>query len=567
MIDWLEIRQFAIAEQVDLEFGDSFTTVTGETGSGKSLIVDAIGILLGNRCENSLIRPQQEQAEIHGGFKLDAEHPAMRWLRDNALDTDDECILRRVVRRDKPSRAFINGRAVNASQMREIGRELVDIHSQNEHHFLLRRKGQLALLDNAAGNNEQVAQLEDCYEKLSEVGHHIERLQSHRSVAKERAKLLEFQLEELNALQPQKDEWQQLEEQHKRMNHAKDLSDTMLSVTASLSGGANELSETAGENNSGGGRDVSTSLSDCAQQIQGLVEFDPRLKKIVEMLEAAQVNVAESVSLLKTWYADNTFSREEMEEIESRFSQYHELSRKHNTLPGLLAERLGQIQVELTEIQNPEAELKRLEEEWQEHNANYEKLAKDISEKRNQATPELSSAVTGLMQELGMEGGVFEIHLQPSSEPITRYGTENVEFLVSANPGQPPQPLTKVASGGELSRISLAINVVLAADAPDSTLILDEVDVGIGGKIAEVVGQKLKQIGKNRQIICITHLSQVAAKAQHHWSVVKLTDQNTNVEVKSLDPKQRIEEIARMTAGAELTPQSLAHAEQMLQSA
>ncbi len=570
MIDWLEIRQFAIAEHLALEFGEAFTAVTGETGSGKSLIVDAVGILLGDRCENSLIRRPREMAEIQGGFKLGDSHPALRWLADNGLDNslDDEnqCILRRVARRDKPSRAYINGRAVNASQLRELGRELVDIHGQNEHHSLLNKAGQLMVLDNAAGNAEAVAQLAARYAELAAVRERIERLNAHRSLARERADLLQFQVGELEALDPKPDEWPQLESQQKRMHHAQDLADAARSVAARLS---QDEAEGAGEGEGGGeGVNLGASLAECARRLQRLLDIDPRLGPVIALLEEANVNLGEAAAQLQALYAGSALNPQEIAEIEARFSLYHELSRKHRVLPGLLASRLEELRAELAGLQDPEAELQRLEAQWQAHKTEYDRLAAIIRDNRHKAAKRLSAGVSALMQELGMAGGAFEIRLHPlAEERLSRRGGETAEFVVSANPGQPLQPMNKVASGGELSRISLAINVVLAADAPASTLIFDEVDVGIGGRVAEVVGEKLRQLGGQRQVICITHLSQVAAKGHHHWSVAKQTGAQASVSVHPLDHAQRIEEIARMTAGAEVTPQSLAHAERLLQSA
>ncbi len=557
MIDWLEIRQFAIAEHIALEFGDSFTAVTGETGSGKSLIVDAVGALLGARADNSAIRKPQDEAEIHGGFILGEDHPAMRWLKENDLNNQNECILRRVVRRDKPSRAYINGRAVNASQLRELGRELADIHGQNEHHSLLHKKGQLSLLDNAAGNAELLTRLGDAYTQAMAVRTRIEQLKNHGDLARERADLLRFQITELDALAPTPDEWPQLEQQQKRMHHAQDLAVGARAIAA-------RLSEDEGGN-------MNAALVDCCRQLQRLAEYDQRLVRVIAMLEEAGVNLGESAAQLQSVAAEGALNPQEIAEIEARFSLYHDLSRKHKVLPGLLAAKLEQLRTELDGLANPEVELERLDEQWRAHKADYQKSARVISKNRNAAATQLSTGVTDLMQELGMAGGALEIRLIPNNagggeDELSRRGAEGVEFMVSANPGQPLQPMGKVASGGELSRISLAINVVLAADAPTSTLIFDEVDVGIGGRVADVVGEKLRQLGSNRQVICITHLSQVAAKAHHHWSVAKQTGKQARVSVQPLDHEQRIKEIARMTAGAELTPQSLAHAEQLLQS-
>ena len=596
MIDWLEIRQLAIAEHLQLEFGPAFTAITGETGSGKSLIVDAVGVLLGDRAENTLIRAQAEQAEIEGGFRLNAGHPALAHLRENGLDSGDECILRRVVRRDKPSRAYINGRSVNASMMRDLGRELVDIHGQHEHHSLLSRAGQLQLLDAAAGNTELLAQLGAQYDALSEIRARLRHLREGGENARARAELLEAYIAELEALSPSAEEWQKLEQRQKRAHHERELADETRAVVLQLRDGENENASMA------------ASLDDCARRLQKLARHDERLGKIVELLNGAGIHINEAAEQLRALYAGGAPDAAEIAEIEAKFSQYHELSRKHRVLPGLLSEKLESLRGEFAGLQDPQAELQHLQAKHAEHFSAYQKLAVEIGARRRESAEKLAPAVTELMQELGMAGGRLEILLhdrggksdaetdgeeisaetsaenegENSAEKISaendgeistdetrhisRRGLESAEFAASANPGLPPKPLTKAASGGELSRISLAINVALAAGAPTSTLIFDEVDVGIGGRVAEVVGEKLRALGANRQILCITHLSQVAAKGHHHWTVKKRAEA-AEVAVQPLDGAARVEEIARMTAGAELTPQSLAHAEQMLQSA
>lgn len=556
MIDWLEIRDLAIAEHIALEFGDGFTAVTGETGSGKSLIVEALAALLGGRCENAMIRRRQESAEIQGGFKLDGCEAAMAWLRDNDFHNEiadedaSECILRRVVRRDRPSRAYINGRAATAAQLRALGRELVEIHGQNEHHALLGKPGQLALLDGAAGNGEKLAQLGSCHEKLMAVRAQMAQVTERGDLARERAELLGAHIAELESLAPQADEWPRLEAQHRRMHHAQELAEGTRTVAERLRESESEV------------------LAACCRQLRRLAEFDGRLNGIIAMLEEAGVNLNESAEQLVALGGDGAVDAAQIAEIEARFSRYHELARKHRVLPNLLAEKLEQLRVELAQAADPAAELQRLETQWQAHLAEYDELASEIGKRRGKTAKHLSAGVTELMQVLGMAGGELEIRLLPNETGrIARRGGESVEFAVSANPGLPLGPLEKVASGGELSRISLAINVVLAADAPTSTLLFDEVDVGIGGRVAEIVGRKLRQLGGSRQVVCITHLPQVAANGHHHWSVVKQTGRQATVGVRRLDGKLRVEEIARMTAGADLTPQSLAHAERLLQSA
>lgn len=551
MIDWLEIRELAIAAHLELEFGRAFTAVTGETGSGKSLIVDALGVLLGGRCENSMIRAGQPQAEITAAFALDEAHPALQKLREFGLDSARECILRRVVRRDKPSRAFINARAVTAAQLRELGRDLADIHGQHEHHSLLSRAGQLALLDAAAGNAENLAQLGREYSAVAETRARIDELRADDTRA--RAELLKMQIDELENLAPTAEEWPELEQRQKRMHHERELAEETRAVAAKLTESEDSMD---------------AEIAACCKRLQRLLEYDPRLAKIVELMENAGVQLGEAAVQLQELYAGGAPDAQSIADVESRFSRYHDLSRKHRVLPGLLAEKLESLRAERESLQDPQAALQNLEAQLENHRAAYAKTAAKISKRRTRTAAELAESATALMQELGMAGGALEIRLHAEPGAFSRRGNETAEFAASANPGLPPQPLAKTASGGELSRISLAINVALAARAPASTLIFDEVDVGIGGRVAEVVGEKLRNLGDSRQIICITHLSQVAAKGHHHWSVQKRGAQTgAEVTVRALDSAQRVEEIARMVAGAEVTPQSRAHAMRMLQSA
>ena len=558
MIDWLEIKQFAIADHIEIEFDGSFTTVTGETGSGKSLIIDAIDILLGHRSDNSYIRHNQDTAELQAGFDLPTKHPALNWLQQHGLDNDSECILRRVIRRDKASKGYINGHAATASQLRELGSELVDIHGQNEHHSLLKRAVQLNLLDHAANNIEAVEKLADCYRSVSDIQKQIDNLNNQSHAAQERADLLKFQIEELNELSPIIDEWPELENQHKKLNHQQELSSGTQYV-------AQKLFESDTDS-------LSSQLIACSMQLDQLSEFDESLKPIVIMLNEAQVNAEEAANQLRQFYEQNESNPEEAQRIEHRFSLYHNLARKHRMLPQLLADHLAQMQQELSGLKDPEKELKRLQDLFEVEYSNYQNIAQSVSSRRKLSGKRLSKEVTTLMQELGMEGGAFEIQispLQPGS--FTRYGNETAEFLVSANPGQPLQAMSKVASGGELSRISLAIQVILANKAQVPTLIFDEVDVGIGGKVANVVGQKLKELGESNQVICVTHLSQVAAKGDQQFNVSKQGStkdgEQVSARVEKLSMQQRIEEIARMTGGETLTEQSLAHAQEMLKSA
>ncbi len=552
MIDWLEIKQFAIAEHVELEFDDGFTTVTGETGSGKSILIDAIGILLGHRSDTSYIRHNDDTAEIQAGFSLTPDHPATAWLDEQGLDNQEECILRRILRRGKPSRNYINGHAVTVSQLREIGRELVDIHGQNKHHSLLRKPVQLNLVDSASGNDALLRDLHGCYRTLNDIAARIDLYQDQSQTAQQRADLLKFQIEELDELSPRADEWPTLANRHKKLNHLQEL----LSGAQSA---ANALVEDDHDN-------VASRLTRTAQQIEVLSGFDDSLKPVVQMVEEARIIVEEAASQLKPVYQDSDIDPDEISGIEKRMSLYHFLSRKHRVHPGELSGQLDDMKEELEGLKDPESELTRLTKRYQSESRKYKAIAGKITVNRKRISRHLGQMVTAILQELGMAGGKFEILLLPvNPDRFTRYGNETVEFVVSTNPGQPLEPLRKVASGGELSRMSLGIQVVLANKTRVPTLIFDEVDVGIGGEVAHVVGQKLKELGKSAQVICITHLFQIAARGDSHFSVVKHGKSQVETQVRQLSEEQRIEEIARMTVGEKITAQSLAQAREMLE--
>ena len=550
MIDWLQIRHFAIADQVDLEFDSGFTTVTGETGSGKSIMVDAIGLLLGDRADNGVIKHNHDSAELQIGFNLSENHVALDWLESHSLDNEGECILRRTIRRDKPSRAYINGQPVTVAQLRELGKELVDIHGQNEHHSLLQKAVQRALLDTASGNLGLISELGELYRQLTELDEQIRTLNEQSHDTMEKRDLLQFQLEELELLNPSSQEWETLEADQKRAHHTQELTSGTQAVAARLY-----------EDDHGA---IFTALGQCQQQLSQLISFDESLASICSMIEESQVNVEEAAKQLRRFYEDGQIDQQEIDRIEERFSLYHHLGRKHRVPPQELGEHMEKMRETLASLKDPDAEIARLSTVRETALAAYQEVAIKISKNRIKHATQLSSEVTNIMSELGMKGGQFEIQLHPvEPDNFTRYGLETIEFTVTANQGQPLAPLNKVASGGELSRISLAIQVILAKQAHIPTLIFDEVDVGIGGAVADVVGRKLHELGQSTQVLCITHLSQVAAKGDQHFQVSKGGDDIVNAYVVKLENQQRIEEIARMTSGA-LTEQSINHAKEML---
>ena len=553
MIDWLEIRNFAIASGLNLSFRDGFTAITGETGSGKSLMVDALAILLGGRSDNAWIKHGEEQAEIQAGFALAAGHPAIDWLKKHQLEQENDCLIRRILRRDKASRGYINGHATTAAQLRELGKQLTDIHSQHENHSLLRPATQQQLLDQAAGNQPLLATLAQQYDRVIALRNQQQQAHDQSRQVTERIDLLRFQLTELEALQPTPDEWPELEKQQKRLQYRQDIAVGSRAVAARLSEAENSLAD---------------GLNACIAQLKQLSRHDPDLGAVAGVLEEAEVNVSEAAQSLRRFYEDVHLQPEEIARIEQRFSLYHTLSRKHRVQPRELEALYQSLQQELARLQDPESEIARLTELHAEQMAAYQKVAGNIGRRRRRQAEKLSQQISALMHELGLRDAQFVIQLQPlAGDSIARHGLESVNFLISTNAGQPPQALNKVASGGELSRISLAIQVILANNTPQATLILDEVDIGISGAIAAIVGQKLQQLGQTRQVLCITHLAQVAAKGDDHLQVSKTNTHITAVAVVRLDQRQRVEEIARMSGGETLTPQSLAHARQLLGAA
>ena len=553
MFDWLSIRHFAIASEVELEFGAGFTAITGETGSGKSLLVDALGILLGGRGEQGLIQQGKEEAEIRGGFSLPDGSPVLAWLRERDLQGGDELVLRRILRRDRPGRSFINGNPVNVSQLRDLGDRLVEIHGQQEHHSLLQRSVQQALLDEAAGNSGLLDELATAWDGLREIGKRLADISREQESVLERIELLQFQLSELDRLDPGDDEWESLSQKQRRLGHAAELLDAMHGAVAQLHD--DDLS-------------VHGQLNRIAGRLRQLEQYDPATGEIAALLEEAEINVSESVTRLRESLDQIDPGVDELQQVEERMSAWHAMARKYRVPPGELPGLRDGLGDSLEQLKNPQAERERLERQQEEAGQVCERLADAISGNRRKAASALARKITAAMRELGMPGGRFEIVLEPvKPEPLSRSGRETVTFLVSANAGQALQPLSRIASGGEISRISLAIQVILADAADVPTMIFDEVDVGIGGTVANVVGERLRQLGKSCQVISVTHLPQVASRANRHISVTKRERENiVDVELSLLERPERIVEIARMSGTDTPSQASRDHARQMLDS-
>jgi DNA repair protein RecN (Recombination protein N) len=553
MLTHLHIRDFAIIDELELDLYPGMTALTGETGAGKSIVLDAIELVLGDRASAETVRAGAARAEISARFEVDALPDARQWLRRNELEADGECILRRTVTGEGRSRGYINGQAAPNQSLRELGELLVDLHGQHEHQSLLRRDVQRQLLD---GFGDLALQTREVAQLYAEWRDNHERLTALEGAGRERAErvdLLRYQVAELDALGLHEDELVALDVEHARLAHADRL----------LEGGRRALL-TLYEGDQGSVHDL---LSATAGELTALARLDPALAPLPELLDSAQIQVQETAESLREYLAGCEVDPARLEEIERRLGLIHDLARKHRCEPDTLPALTERLREELEALERAGRDLGELHARQQALGKAYEEAAKHLTRERTRAASRLSQAVTEQMQSLGMIGGRFEVALS-EREGAKRYsatGLDEIEFLVTANPGQPLRALARVASGGELSRISLAIQVVTVQSGRIPTLIFDEVDTGIGGAVAEVVGRQLRRLGEDRQVLCVTHLPQVAAQAHQHLRVIKQTDADqVHTRVTRLQADERIEEVARMLGGIEITEQSLRHAEEML---
>jgi DNA repair protein RecN (Recombination protein N) len=553
MLTQLRIRDFAIVEDLELELAAGMTAVTGETGAGKSILVDAIGLLLGDRADSGVIRHGAERADLSAAFELDALPAARAWLAERDLDGDRECHLRRVIAGNGRSRNYINGVPQPAQALRELGERLVDIHGQHEHQSLVRREAQRQLLDDYAGNAALVNELAERYRVWSRLRQELRDLRQASSERDARLDILRYHLRELAALNLVEGEIAELESEQRRLANASQLLDTGQRLL-------DELSE-------GEERPIADRLGHSLQTLDALSRLDARLIPVGELLNAALIQVQEACAELRGYVQALDLDPVHLARVEQRLTAAHQLARKHRLDAGELPALRARFETELDALEHSETRLDALQQSVKNARMDYQQGAEQLGERRAAAARELGERVSQALVELGMPGGRFTIHLEQLDKP-TPSGLEAVEFQVSANPGQPLRPLAKVASGGELSRISLAIQVITARAARIPTLIFDEVDSGIGGGVAEVVGRQLRTLGERRQVLCVTHLPQVAAQAHQQLKVEKQTGGgNTHTQVLLLAAEERVTEIARMLGGLELTAQTVAHAREMVERA
>ncbi len=555
MLSHLAIQNFALVQQLDLELQSGMTAITGETGAGKSIMLDALGLTLGDRADQDVIRAGMERADISATFSIAADDDAHTWLQEHDFPLEgSECILRRVLTRDGRSRAYINGQSASLAELKLLGELLIDIHSQHEHQSLLKVATHQRLLDGFGGLQALAASVQTAAQAIRQFSTDLAALKNRSADDAAQVELLGYQVKELSELNLAAGELAQLENEHSLLSHA----------DAALA----SLQEVTGLCTDNDDFNLEQSLRRACSVLEALPFENPQLQEALTLLQAALIQVEEAGSVIHKAASRIEADPARLEEIDQRLGAIHNLARKHRVPPAelhlhaqALAAKLKLLNVSDEEIAVREQQLKAMQD-------NYRQQAGELSTKRAKAALQLEKAINGQLAKLGMGSAKFQVALNsdPKRAPAAG-GNESTEFLVSTNPGQPPKPLIKIASGGELSRISLSIQVVIAQTTTIPTLVFDEVDVGIGGSTAKAVGELLQQLGKRGQVLCVTHQAQVAAQAHQHLLVSKMTvKQNTTTSLVELAKPQRIREIARMLGGDALTENSLAHAEELLAS-
>jgi DNA repair protein RecN (Recombination protein N) len=555
MLTHIHIWNFAIVEKLDIEFEQGLTVLTGETGAGKSILLDALGLALGDRADSHVIRHGSDKAEISVSFSTHDAPKAEAWLQQHDMNSAEECIIRRTISQNGPSKAFINGIPAPIQLLRELGEMLVDLHGQHEHQSLLNKDTQRELLDNYAGHTDLLTNVATTYQRWRTLTKEYQQLSQAGRDREQRIDLLRHQVKELDALAITTGEFAQLEQDHKRLANASHLLQTVQQAVQLLA----DNEETAIEN----------LLGQCVNDIHALSQTDSKLLPMQELLNNAHIQIQEAISELRHYADELDLDPARLAQMETRIGDILQLARKHRVTADELVGLLPDLQTELSKLEHADSRLDELQKQINKTKDDYLAAAEKLSKSRRKVAKQLSERVTDGMQGLSLSGGAFAVTLEELAEDRwSDTGREHIEFLVSANPGQPVRALHKVASGGELSRISLAIQVITAQAARIPSLIFDEVDVGIGGRVAEIVGLQLRALGQHRQVICVTHLPQVAALGHHHLQVSKHINKNSTLtKIETLDSKQRIDEIARMLGGIEITPQTRSHAQEMIERA
>lgn len=551
MLAQLTISNFAIVRELEIDFHSGMTAITGETGAGKSIAIDALGLCLGGRAEADMVRRGANRADLCARFSLKDTPAAQRWLEQNQLENGRECLLRRVISADGRSRGFINGTAVPLSQLRDLGQLLIQIHGQHAHQLLTKPEHQKTLLDGYTGEYALTQLMAERYRQWHKSCRDLAQHQQQSQERAARADLLQYQLKELNEFNPQSGEFEQIDEEYKRLANSGQLLTTCQHALTVLADGE--------ESN------LQSQLYAAKQLVSELAGMDSNLSGVLDMLEEASIQLSEATDELRHYHDRLDLDPNRLFELEQRISRQIALARKHQITPEELPDLYQSLLEEQRMLDDSAGSLESLSQLVVEHHQLALDTAKQLHTLRQNSADELTRLITESMHSLSMPHGVFAIDVAFDERHLTAEGADHIEFRVTTNPGQPLQPIAKVASGGELSRIALAIQVITARKMETPALIFDEVDVGISGPTAAVVGKLLRLLGESTQVMCVTHLPQVAGCGHHHFIVSKETDgEMTETHMKPLDKRARLQELARLLGGSEVTRNTLANAKELL---
>ncbi|NVJ55249.1 MAG: DNA repair protein RecN [Vibrionaceae bacterium] len=551
MLAHLSVNNFAIVKSLQLELSQGMTTITGETGAGKSIAIDALGLCLGGRAEASMVRQGEEKTEVSAAFSLDNNIHATRWLEDNDLLDGSDCILRRIVSKEGRSRAFINGSPVPLSQLKALGQLLINIHGQHAHHHLMKSEYQMAMLDQYAGHTNLLKSTRNAYQSWRQADNNLKQLKENSAANLAQKQLLEYQIKELNELSLGEEEYAELEQEHKRLSNSGELASTCQQAI--------ELIYEGEEVNALG------ILQSANHSLIQLAELDERLAELPNMMAEAIIQIEEANSELRSYLDSIDVDPARMAYVEERFSKVMSIARKHHVLPEELYQHHQDLLAQIEALDCSDERLGELEQDVEAKYQAFLNAAEKLHKSRCRYAKELNKLITESMHELSMEKAKFCIEVENQGTHPSPLGMDDVCFVVSTNPGQPMQPIAKVASGGELSRISLAIQVITAQKVDTPSLIFDEVDVGISGPTAAVVGKMLRKLGESTQVLCVTHLPQVAGCGHQQLFVAKQTKAGkTETQMNRLDNDQRVSELARLLGGSQITESTLANARELL---
>lgn len=552
MLTHLSLSNFVLAKNIDINIEAGMTAITGETGAGKSVLLNGLSVVLGDRADSGLVMQGSPRAEVCATFDISKQKPAKRWLEEQSLDNEDkQCILRRVISKDGRSKAFINGQSVPLAQLKELGSQLIDVHSQHQHQSLLKPENHRRLLDEFSGCEALTEQVKQSYQHWRQQLKKLQHAQNSQDSSDAQVQLLTYQIEEFTQLDIQQGELETLELEQKQLSNGQNTLTTASQVTQLLE--AEEFSPIE-------------ALQKATALLSPLCELYPELNSDYDLLNDALIQQQEALANLQSFCQGFDLDQNRLLEVESRLSKFYQLARKHHTNAEQLLEFQQDLENQLSHLTGSDVDVEQLEQICNELEAGHMDLCEQLTEIRMQKSAQFDELIMSQMRLLNMAQAEFKTQLTPLKESrFSAYGMEEVEFTVAMNPGTALKPLGKVASGGELSRISLAIQVICAQNSTIPTLVFDEVDVGISGGTAEMVGKLLRMLGHKGQILCVTHLPQVATLAHYHWQVSKkVIDNQTTTNIVNIESQSRIEEVARMLGGVDITQQTLAHANEML---